>query len=117
MTLPDLIQIVRAHRIDATGTIPPTLQHTSAGSKWDMWRCPCGRADGVPHETEICPDALEKALRSLEGGLTHDEIDQGVRNLGVDPTCGTCMGIFYTGMALETHTCPGPHPEVVVTLG
>jgi len=38
-------------------------------------------------------------------GLTHDEIEQGLRNLGHDPSCGACMEVFYTGVTLAPHTC------------
>ena len=117
MTREELILAVRAHRIKSADPIPMLLQHIRIGAP--MWRCPCGRTDGPrdPHETEICPEAMERALLSLNDGLTHDEIDQGLRNLDIDPTCGACMSIFYTGMTLSLHTCPGTHPELIVTQG
>ena len=41
------------------------------------------------------------------GDLTADEVEVFSRNLGVDPTCGACMEIGYTGVTLAGHTCKG----------
>lgn len=49
-------------------------------------------------------------------GLTHDQIDAALRNIGQDPTCGACMETFYTGATTNAHTCERRHePPIVVT--
>ena len=41
----------------------------------------------------------------MDNGMTHEEIAQGLRNLGIDTSCSACLEIFYTSMALTPHTC------------
>lgn len=50
------------------------------------------------------------------GALTGEEVLTLLRNVGVDITCGACVGIAYTGYALEAHTCGAPTPHVVMEL-
>ena len=37
--------------------------------------------------------------------LTDDEFKQGMKNIGVDITCGACASIFSTGANTNAHTC------------
>lgn len=122
MTQSQLLMMIRTHYIAPRATardIPPLLQHLREGDH--MWSCPCGRTGDKQylHVTEICPVALVKALVQLDAGpptLSLDEISIGLSNLGHDTSCGACMSIFFTGVSLETHTCPGEHAQVVVTV-
>ena len=50
------------------------------------------------------------------GALTGAEVLTLLRNVVVDVTCGACMGIAYTGYALEAHTCGAPTLHVVMEL-
>ena len=37
--------------------------------------------------------------------VTRDDIDAGLRNVGYDPECSACAGIFWSGVSLVPHTC------------
>lgn len=39
------------------------------------------------------------------GDLTCDEVMQGLGNLGINPACGLCVGIFYTGTSVGSCIC------------
>lgn len=39
------------------------------------------------------------------GDLGSAGLEKALANVGVDVECGACMGIFFTGVALERHTC------------
>lgn len=107
MHLTDIIEAARLHRINSTEAVTPMLQHTFHRY---FKVCACGRKStvapvGPDPLKEICPDALERALNQLII-FSPDDVDAGLRNIGQDPTCGACMGTFYTGIAgPEEHTC------------
>jgi len=42
----------------------------------------------------------------MEPKFTLDEVEQILRNLGVDVTCGGCMCVAFTGIG-GPHTCRG----------
>ncbi|MCC6970456.1 MAG: hypothetical protein IT434_09565 [Phycisphaerales bacterium] len=45
------------------------------------------------------------------------EVVQIVANLGVDTSCGACMGIAFTGVAMAEHTCAeGQRADAQVTV-
>lgn len=59
------------------------------------------------HLAKIVFDAFGAGLCASRagGGLTRAQIEDGLRNLGHDPTCGSCMSQFYTGFNVHPHTC------------
>ena len=101
MILRDIIEAAQLHRVKSLEAVPPLLTHTFHPY---FKVCTCGRGAEPCYTKEICPDALERALQRLIL-FSPEDVDAGLRNIGQDPTCGACMGIFYTGGAREEHTC------------
>lgn len=63
--------------------------------------------DMKAHLAKVVFDAFSAGLCAAlaAGGLTRPQIEDGLRNLGHDPTCGSCMSQFYTGFSVHPHTC------------
>lgn len=102
----ELERQVRAGEVVAV--LPPFYENTVEGG-----------FEPMPDEMVLAQPCVKAAfVRWLFRHADAIEIlETGLRNVGVDPTCGACMAVFYTGMGAGNHTCPGPHPGVVVSEG
>lgn len=58
-------------------------------------------------ELERTEAQLERASRELSAkhGFTVAEVSQILRNFGIDPECGSCASIAFTGATTAPHTC------------
>ena len=57
----------------------------------------------LAYDAQYLADLLDQAQQP--GILEIPKVERGLLNLGIDITCAACMGIFWTGAALEPHTC------------
>lgn len=52
----------------------------------------------------------------MNGILTFAELHAGLRNMGINPECGACMEIFWTGMTTAEHNdCSVNNSSVIIT--
>lgn len=85
-------------------------EHSSHGPGYNPDGPPCPTCEkpkcncnfpGEPEHVEHCTGHKRNGLFDLD----EERLSQALRNVGVDVTCGACMGQFMTGSTLGEHTC------------
>lgn len=66
------------------------------------WRGEIDTVDAVDIALRMCAREAFAAGRRIATSA----IEQGLKNLGIDPSCGACAETFYSGSTIHMHTHP-----------
>jgi len=57
------------------------------------------------HGVEIDLASVSASSAPLVSWIKDTTVEQAMKNMGHDTTCGACMGLAFTGARTEAHTC------------